>query len=167
MKNNDSLCFSIGLKTERTCGLIYLNLQKVVELLTCGRKGLRSAELKVPQLILCSERNKTERKLQRDQKRRGNIGVFLLTSKSWSLWARSISSSSLLCLQFLICWAHEKEKKKGPLCKGELVFDSCTGVKKKKKKGIFLNSTGNIPLVFTADQNHTVINLQRTHNVAH
>lgn len=30
-----------------------------MELLTCGRKGLRSAELKVPQLILCSERNKT------------------------------------------------------------------------------------------------------------
>lgn len=61
----------------------------------------------------------------------------------------------------------KKKKKKGPLCKGELVFDSCTGVKKKGIGGIFLNSTGNIPLVFTADQNHTVINLQRTHNVAH
>lgn len=40
-------------------GLIYLNLQKVVQLLTCGRKGLRSAELKVPQLILCSGKNQT------------------------------------------------------------------------------------------------------------
>lgn len=65
-------------------------------------------------------------------------------------------------------YAELMKKKKLPLCKGELVFDSCTGEKKKKKKkGIFLNSTGNIPLVFTADQNHTVINLQRTHNVAH
>lgn len=35
-------------------GLIYLHLQEVVELLTRGRKGLRSAELKVPQLVLCS-----------------------------------------------------------------------------------------------------------------
>jgi hypothetical protein len=34
----------------------YLNLQKVVELLACGREGLRSAKLKVPQLILCSEK---------------------------------------------------------------------------------------------------------------
>lgn len=41
--------------------MIYLNLQKVVELLTCGRKGLRSAKLKVPQLVLCSERQKTTR----------------------------------------------------------------------------------------------------------
>lgn len=52
------LFFYKALKKTKT---FYLNLQKVVELLTCGRKGLRSAELKVPQLILCSERNKTTR----------------------------------------------------------------------------------------------------------
>lgn len=61
--------FSTGLKKQKTCSLIYLHLQKVVELLTCGRKGLRSAELKVPQLILCSERNKTTVNCKGTQKR--------------------------------------------------------------------------------------------------
>lgn len=40
--------------------LIYLHLQEVMELLTRGRKRLRSAELKVPQLILCSGKKRKE-----------------------------------------------------------------------------------------------------------
>lgn len=54
--------FSVLFSKKKTgTGLIYLHLQKVVELLTRGWKGLRSAELKVPQLVLCSERKKTTR----------------------------------------------------------------------------------------------------------
>ena len=60
---NICLCFffCFVLKKKTGTGLIYLHLQKVVELLTRGWKGLRSAELKVPQLVLCSERKKTTR----------------------------------------------------------------------------------------------------------
>lgn len=47
--------------------MIYLNLQKVMELLARGREGLRSAELKVPELVLGSER-------ERDQTKIGSLG---------------------------------------------------------------------------------------------
>lgn len=49
---------------------LYLNLQKVVELLTCGRKGFRRAELKVPQLVLCSGKQTKHRELQRGREGR-------------------------------------------------------------------------------------------------
>ena len=41
-------------KTHKACVSIYLHFQKVVQLLTRGREGLGGAELKVPQLVLCS-----------------------------------------------------------------------------------------------------------------
>ena len=87
---NVFLCFCAFpcIALHRQNGLIYLNLQKVVELLTSGRKGLRGAELKVPQLILCSEKTK-QQQLQRDQEKRKQGSVFF-TSKS---------EACALCLQ--------------------------------------------------------------------
>ena len=44
--------------THKACVSIYLHLQKVVQLLTRGREGLGGAELKVPQLVLCSGKHR-------------------------------------------------------------------------------------------------------------
>lgn len=75
----------------------YLNLQIVVELLTCGRKGLWSAKLKVPELVLCSERNKTTRPKK--------IKISVFQSE-----ACTVIASLLLCLLYSmshIYWSYE------------------------------------------------------------
>lgn len=99
--------FSIRLKQKQEmCGFIYLNLQKVVELLTRGRKGFRSAELKVPQLILCSERNETTGTGKRSTIERKHRVCF-----SHIKILKHVQSASLFlfCLQSLIRSAGEKE----------------------------------------------------------
>lgn len=125
--------FSLPLKKKKKmerkiCRLIYLNLQKVVELLTCGREGLRSAELKVPQLVLCSERNKTTRTAKGPRK-----DAVFLTSKSEACTVITVLSS--------VYSLYAESVKAKPLCKGAPEFDRCF-----EKKN--LNSPGNAPLMF-------------------